>query len=189
MASGALLSVLVGLGLSAACGFRVFVPLLVMSVAARGGYLPLSSDFAWVATTPALLAFSLATLLEVGAYYVPVVDNALDLIAAPVAVVAGIVVSASVVTDVDPFLRWSLAIIAGGGAAGGVQALTTGARLGSLFGTGGLANPLVSTAEAGGSVVLSVLAILLPLLAVPVLAVVVVMLLAGRRWLHRRAEA
>jgi len=167
----------------------VFVPLLVMSVAARAGYLPLSADFAWIGTTPALLAFGVATLLEVGAYYVPMVDNALDLVAGPVAVAAGIVVSASVVTDVDPFLRWSLAIIAGGGAAGGVQALTTGARLGSLFGTGGLGNPLVSTMEAGGSVALSVMAILVPLLAVPVLAIVVVLLLLGKRRLRRRATA
>jgi hypothetical protein len=189
MDSVSLVSVLVGLGLSAACGFRVFVPLLVMSLAARGGYLPLSPDFAWIATTPALAAFGVATLLEVGAYYVPLVDNALDLVATPTAVVAGVVVSASVVTDVDPFLRWSLALIAGGGVAGAVQALTTGARLGSMLGTGGLTNPLVSTAEAGGSVLLSVLAIVLPLMVVPVIAIVAVALLLGRRRLHRRAAA
>ncbi len=159
------LSVCLGIALAAACGFRVFVPFLVVSAAAKAGWLPLGESFAWVGTTPALVVFAVATVLEIAAYYIPWVDNLLDSIAGPTAVVAGVLVSAAVLTDVDPLVRWTLAIVAGGGAAGAVQAITTGARGVSSATTLGLANPVVATAEAGGSLVLSIVSIVLPILA------------------------
>ncbi len=165
-----LLSVLLGIGLSAACGFRIFVPFLLVGIAARTGHVTLGPSFAWMATTPALLALGVATLLEIAAYYVPWLDHALDLLATPSAVIAGMVMTASVVTGLDPMMKWTLALIAGGGIAGTVQALSVGTRKVSLVTTGGLANPLVSTAELFGSVLLTVLAIALPLLAFAVIA-------------------
>jgi hypothetical protein len=116
-------SIALGISLSAACGFRVFVPFLVMSIAALAGTLPLSDGFAWVGTVPALVVFASATLVEVAAYYIPWVDNLLDTIATPLALVAGTVASASVLTDVSPVLQWTLAILAGGGSAGLIQAV------------------------------------------------------------------
>jgi len=166
----ALLSVLLGIGLSAACGFRIFVPFLIVGLAARTGHLTLGPTFAWMAATPALIAFAAATVLEVVAYYVPWLDHVLDLVATPASVVAGMVMTASVVTGLDPMLKWTLALIAGGGIAGTVQALTVGTRKVSLLTTGGLANPIVSTVELMGAVLLTVLAIALPLLAFAVLA-------------------
>ena len=62
------LSILVGIGLSAACGFRVFVPLLVMSIASMSGHLTLSGGFLWIGTYPALLAFAVATMAEIAGY-------------------------------------------------------------------------------------------------------------------------
>ena len=183
----AFLSVALGLGLSAACGFRVFVPLLVMSAAANGGFLELSQRFDWIASTPALIAFAAATLLEVGAYYVPWLDNALDSVASPVAVVAGVLVTASVVTGMDPFLKWTLAVIAGGGIAGSVQALTTSTRGASLLATAGLGNPIVSTVEVGGSLVVAVLAVLMPVAAL--VLVLCVLWFAWSRLRRRRAPA
>lgn len=182
----ALLSVCLGLGLSAACGFRVFVPLLVMNLAASAGYLTLGSGFEWIGGTPALIAFAVATLLEIAAYYVPWLDNLLDSVASPAAVVAGVVVSASVVTGLDPLLRWTLAVIAGGGMAGAVQAVTAGTRGLSTLTTGGVANPLVSSAEAAGAVSLSLLAVLAPLFALATAVALVV--LAWRRLTRRRAR-
>jgi hypothetical protein len=161
-----LLSVCLGVALAAACGFRVFVPLLVVSAAARAGWLSLGDSFAWIGTSPALITFAVATLLEVGAYYVPWLDNLLDSIAGPTAVVAGILVSAAVFTDVDPLLKWTLAILAGGGAAGAVQAATTGARGLSTATTLGAANPLVATVEWVGSLLLSLISLFVPVLAV-----------------------
>ncbi len=161
----AFVSIAIGLGLAAACGFRIFVPLLLISLAGRGGHLELAQSFEWMATTPALITFGSATLVEVAAYYIPFFDNLLDTIATPSAVVAGIVATASQVTDLDPLLGWSVAIIAGGGAAGAVQGLTTVTRQISSLATGGFGNPLVSTVEAGASVVMTLLAIVVPYVA------------------------
>src|SRR2546423_1350380 len=119
-----LLSLLIGIGLSAACGFRVFVPLLILSIASLTGHVTLASSFAWLGSYPALIAFAVATCLEIAAYYVPWIDNLLDSIATPAAVVAGTIITASLVAHLDPFLRWTLAVIAGGGVAGLVQGAT-----------------------------------------------------------------
>lgn len=93
------LSVMLGTGLAASTGFRVFLPMLIVSVAAYTGSLPLSEGFAWLATPAAMLMLGVAAILEVGAYFVPGVDNLLDLLAAPVAVIAGAIVSASTMTE------------------------------------------------------------------------------------------
>ena len=144
----ALIGVFAGLALSAAVGFRVFVPLLLTGAAARLGYLELTADMAWLGSDAALVALATATVLEVSAYYVPWLDNLLDSIATPAAVVAGIVVSAAVLTDVDPWLRWTLAVVAGGGAAGVIQASTTLLRLQSSGFSAGLANPVLEIGRA-----------------------------------------
>lgn len=159
------LSVCLGLGLAAAAGFRVFVPPLVASLAARADWVELGGGFDWMASDAALAAFAVATGLEVLAYYVPWVDNLLDTVATPTAVVAGILVSGALFTDMHPLLRWSLAIFAGGTVATSVQALTVAARAASSLGTGGLGNPVVSTLETVGSAALSALAVLVPVLA------------------------
>jgi len=159
-----LLGLIVGVGLSAACGFRVFVPLLGMSIAALSGYITLASDFAWIGTRTALLAFSVATILEIATYYVPWVDNVMDALMTPAAVVAGTIVTASMVGDISPFLKWSLAVIAGGGVSAIVQGGTVALRAGSSGTTGGLANPMVSTIEMIGSILVTILAIVLPIL-------------------------
>ncbi|MFN8178354.1 MAG: DUF4126 domain-containing protein [bacterium] len=174
-----LLAVAIGIALSAAVGLRIFVPFLVMSVAARAGHLPLAPGFAWIASTPALAAFAVATIVEVTAYYVPWLDNLLDMLGPPVAIAAGILATASVVTDLPPLLKWSLAVIGGGGAAGILHGTTAAARAASTLTTGGAANFLLATVELAGAVVTSVLAILLPLVAL--LAAIV---LAG--WLIAR---
>jgi hypothetical protein len=177
------LSVFVGVGLAAACGFRIFVPLLVMSVAAASGHLTLGPSFQWIGTPTALVTFSVATVLEITAYYVPWLDNLLDSIATPAAVVAGTVVTASMVSGMSPYLQWTLAAIAGGGAAGVVQAATVLTRAGSTATTGGLANPLIATGEWILSLVVSFLTLVVPVLAVLALAVIGVF--AGRKlWRH-----
>jgi hypothetical protein len=159
------LSICIGVGLSAACGFRVFVPLLCLSAAAHFGHLHLSPAFAWIGSLPAMIAFGVATALEIAAYYVPWVDNLLDTIAVPLATVAGIVVTASVVTDIDPFWKWTLAVIAGGGMATTTQIATTKARVTSSATTGGLANPVLATVENILSTILSVVSVIWPVVA------------------------
>lgn len=173
------LSICIGIGLSAACGFRVFVPLLCLSVAAKFGHLPLTPTFAWIGTTPAIIAFSVATIAEIAAYYIPWVDNALDSIAVPLATVAGVIATASVLTDIDPFWRWTLAVIAGGGIATSTQLATTKARVASSVTTAGIANPVLATAESVSSTLLSVLAVVWPIVAF----VLALLIFAAGLWL------
>ena len=181
----ALIGFFVGLALSAAAGFRVFVPLLLTGSAARLGYLELTTDMAWLASDAALVALATATVLEVSAYYVPWLDNLLDTVATPTAVVAGVIAWAAVTPELSPLLRWTLAVVAGGGAAGIVQSGTTLLRLHSSAFTAGLGNPVVATGELAGSVSLSVLAVLAPVLA----AVLVLLVLVGLVGFYRRATS
>ena len=181
----ALIGFFVGLALSAAAGFRVFVPLLLTGSAARLGYLELTTDMAWLASDAALVALATATVLEVSAYYVPWLDNLLDTVATPTAVVAGVIAWAAVTPELSPLLRWTLALIAGGGAAGLVQSGTALLRLHSSAFTVGLGNPVVATGELAGSVSLSVLAVLAPVLA----AVLVLLVLVGLVGFYRRATS
>jgi len=158
-----LFGIAIGIGLSVACGFRVFVPLLVMNLMAVSGHLHLSSGFAWIASPHATVAFGTATVLEVLGYYIPWVDQALDTVATPAAVVAGTLATASM-ADLSPFLKWTLALIAGGGVAGLVQGGTAALRLKSSLLTAGAGNPLVSTLELAGAAVTALLAVLAPIL-------------------------
>ncbi len=173
-----LLGICLGIGLSAACGFRVFVPLLVMNLASLSGHLHLAHGVEWIGSHPATIAFSVATALEIGGYYIPWVDHLLDTVATPVAVIAGTLVTASVVTDMSPFLKWTLAAIAGGGAAGLVQGGTVLVRGASTATTGGFGNPVVATLELLGALMTSLLALVAPIAVVIVFVVVV--LLVGK---------
>ena len=175
-----------GLGLAAACGLRVFAPLLVLGLAARFTPLPLSSGFAWAESTPALIALGAATLLEISAYYVPWLDHALDSVATPAALLAGAVAVAAVMGDLPPWLRWIVAIVGGGGLAGLTQMASVLLRIKSTATTGGLGNPVVATAEWVGSFALAVIAVALPLLALAVAVVLVVVSIRMVRGLARR---
>jgi hypothetical protein len=133
-----LLGIAVGLALSTAAGLRVFVPLLLTSLAARASWLTLTPGMAWIGAHTALIAFATATVLEVGAYYVPWLDNLMDSLATPAAITAGAVTTAAATPDLPPLVRWTLALVAGGGAAGLVHAGTALLRLkSSAFTAGG----------------------------------------------------
>jgi len=164
MVTEALVGVAVGIGLSAACGFRVFVPLLVLNLASLTGHLHLGPGFEWMGSPHATVAFGTATLAEILAYYIPWLDHILDLIASPAAIIAGTIVTASMVLEMSPFLKWTLAIIAGGGAAAIVQGVTVALRTKSSALTAGMGNPLVATGELAGSVITALLAIIVPIL-------------------------
>lgn len=150
------LAILTGLGLSVACGFRVFIPLLVTSIAAKTGNLELAEGFTWLGEWPALIAFSVAAVTESILYYLPVpaLGSLVDIVDAPLVFIAGTVLSASMFTDMDPLLQWSLAAIAGGGSAETLHVGTAGLRAP----TAGY-NPLLSVSEDAGAVTTPILAI------------------------------
>jgi hypothetical protein len=177
----------VGIGLAAATGFRVFLPFLVAGLAARWGVLPLTDGFQWLASTGALVALGTASLLETAAYYVPGIDHALDVIAGPAAVVAGIVASASTMADIPPSILWPVAIIGGGGVAGLTKATSALTRASSGVATVGLANPLVATGEIAGALGLSIAAIVIPIVcALVVLVMLGWLAFRTRRFLRNR---
>ena len=158
-----IIALCLGITLSAACGFRVFLPPLVMSLGAIYGHIPFASGFEWLGTTEAAIALAVATTLEVGAYYVPLLDNLLDTVQIPVAVGIGTVITAATMGHTDPVLQWTLAVVAGGGTAGLMGSLASFTRLVSTGVTGGLGNFIVATIELIGSISLSILGITFPL--------------------------
>ncbi len=161
-----LLSLCLGVALSAASGFRIFIPPLAMSLAANFGDYNLSPQFEWLGTTPALIALGLATVVELLAYYIPVVDNLLDSIELPTAIAVGTVLTGANLGDVNPILQWTIAVVAGGGTAGAIEGAAALTRLASTGLTGGMGNIFIATMEALSSAVLSILALSLPFLAI-----------------------
>ena len=179
-----ILGLCIGIGLSAACGFRVFVPLLVMSVASLVGWFEPMKGFEWLAMPSVCIALTVATLCEIGAYYIPWVDNALDTIATPAAMIAGTLTTMAVSSgEMSQFASWAAAIIVGGGTAGAVQMSTVAVRGLSTATTGGVANPIISTGEWVGAAVLSVLSLIVPVLVVIVAVIAFIWVV---RWIKKR---
>ena len=184
----AILSVLVGVALSATCGFRVFVPLLAVNIGTRAKdadgqpLIELAPGFDWLSSDIAMMVFLVATIFEIGGYYIPWIDNLLDSVASPAAIVAGTLITASFITGMDPWLQWLLGLIAGGSAAAAVQATTVVARASSSVTTGGLGNPVVSSVETTGAFLGSALSIL----AAPFAIGIFVLLLGSGVWIWFR---
>ena len=163
--------------------------MLIVSSAAYAGHLQLDSSFAWLGTPSALTMLSVAALAEVLAYYVPVIDNLLDTLATPAALIAGTIVSAAVITDVPPMVKWTAAVIAGGGIAGLTQGLTGILRAHSTVLTGGLGNSVIATAELGGALLISVLALVAPAAAIALVILFLLVAIRLLRWLFRSAKS
>ena len=144
------------------------MPLLVLSIAAYSGHVSLNESFAWLATPAAMIMLGTAAIAEVAAFYVPGIDNLLDTLAVPGAVLAGTIASAATITDLPPMLKWTTAVMAGGGVAGITQGLTAMLRAKSTVFTGGLGNPVIATAELGGASLISLLALAAPFAALVV---------------------
>ncbi len=156
-------AVALGIGLSASTGFRVFLPLLIAGIAARLGFLPLTDSFSWLSGNTALISLGAATLVEIGAYYIPFVDNLLDTVSTPLAVGAGTLLTASVLPVDSELMKWVSGLIIGGGAAAAVQGGTAALRLGSTGTTGGAGNFLVATGENIAAVVTPIVTIIIPI--------------------------
>lgn len=180
------IAILIGIGLSASAGFRVFTPLLITSLATKASWVTLATNFEWIGSTPAIIAFSIATVLEIGAYYIPFVDNIMKTIATPAAVIAGAILTASFIGELDPFLTWSISIIGGGGVASITQLTTLAVRSTSTFVTGGIGNILVSIVEGITAVVMSIVTILLPFVVFIFVGIILFVFFKGIRFLKRR---
>jgi|GEM_PF-472777 len=156
------ISILLAICLSAATGFRVSIPFLLISLVSDFGHLNLPDNADWVASDQALVMFAVATVLEVFGYYIPWVDHALDFVSTPLAVIAGTFITLSVAPDMNPLIQWTLALAAGGGTAGLTKSLLNIFRVSSTAISGGLTNPVLATIELIGAIALTLLAITVP---------------------------
>lgn len=188
MTNETITAIALGIGLSASCGFRVFIPMLVASVAARSGILPLNESFAWLGSWTAIICFATATVAEIAAYYIPFIDNLLDTITTPLAIGAGTLLMTSVVPIDDGLLKWITGLIVGGSAAAGVQSGTVLLRLGSSKFTGGLGNHVVATGEHTAAFGASLLTLAAPVLIATLLVLFIMLLIRrfGRKLLRRQ---
>lgn len=169
-----IVAIAIGLGLSASCGFRVFVPMLAASIAAKTGIFPVQEGFQWLAGWPAIISFGTATIVEILAYYIPFIDNLLDTITTPLAIGGGTLLLTSVIPIDNDFLKWAAGIIFGGGAAATIQGGTVLTRLASTKMTAGAGNAVLATGEHAAAFGTSALSLFVPL----VIAALVVVLVA-----------
>jgi hypothetical protein len=183
-------AVAIGIGLSASCGFRVFVPMLVASIAAKMGIFSVNEGFQWLASWPAIISFGTATVAEILAYYVPFIDNLLDTITTPMAVGGGTLLLTSVLPIDNEFLKWAAGFLFGGGAAATVQGGTVLTRLASTKFTAGAGNAVVATGEHAAAFGTSVLAVLIPLVfaALVILLITYIILKFGKRLFRTHAK-
>ena len=181
-----MLSIFLGVGLAASVGFRVFLPLFALSLAAYFGTWELNQSWQWIGSMAALLTLGVATVVEIFAYFIPWVDNLLDSIAIPLAAIAGTAVMVSTVAGLDPVVTWSLAIIAGGGTATAIKGAGATGRLASTATTGGIANPIVATVETGTAFVVTAASIFTPILAAVLVIIILVIIFRIYRKLRPR---
>ncbi len=178
------LSAFIGIGLAAASGFRVFLPMFAVSLASYFHWIPMSESFEWLSSLPALLTTGIAMIAEILAYYIPFVDHLLDTVSVPMATVAGSILFASQFADLGTFPQWALALIAGGGTAATISSGFAGIRAASTATTGGLGNSVVGTTETAGAGIMSVLAMVAPFIAAifAVIILVLVIVFGRKAW-------
>ncbi|SIP89923.1 protein of unknown function [Chryseobacterium sp. RU37D] len=181
-----IVSTFIGIGLAAASGFRVFLPMFAVSLASYLHWIPMNESFEWLAGLPTLITTGIATAVEILAYYIPFIDHLLDTISVPMATVAGSVLFASQFADLGTFPQWALALIAGGGTAATISSGFAGIRAVSTATTGGLGNSVVGTTETAGAGIMSVLAMTTPIIAgIFALVLVILVILVGQKALRK----
>lgn len=183
-----LLSIFIGIGLAAATGFRVFLPMFAVSLASYMGWIPMSENFHWLAGIPTLITTGIATVVEILAYYIPFIDHLLDTLSVPLATIAGSVMFASQFADMGTFPQWALALIAGGGTAAAISSGFAGARAASTATTGGLGNSVVATAETAGAGLMSTLALAAPVVAAILAIILVILVVVLGRKLYNKVK-
>jgi len=182
-----IMATLMGISLAAASGFRVFLPPFLLSLAARFNVVwfldidLIGTQFEFFTSTLSIVVLGIATVAEFAAFYAPWIDNALDTIATPASIMAGVAMTAIVLEGNDPIIQWAIAIVAGGGVAATIQSATVATRgLSSTF-TFGLGNSAVATGENVASVALTLIAILIPFLSALFVLLIVALLLRKKR--------
>ncbi len=188
MSAELITAVAIGIGLAASAGFRVFVPMLVAAIAAKAGFLPLNESFQWLSSWTSIVILGTATVVEIMAYYIPVVDNLLDTVATPLAVVAGTLLLTSVLPIDSELMKWITGAAVGGGSAAIVQTGSALTRLTSTKLTAGLGNPVVATVENVAATGTSILSLVIPFFIIALFILLVIFVLTRIRRKLRRDQ-
>lgn len=185
-----IISAFIGIGLAAATGFRVFLPLFIVSLASYFDWIPMNEQFEWLSGLPTLITTGIATIVEILAYYIPFIDHLLDTVSIPMATVAGSILFASQFAELGTFPQWAMALIAGGGTAATISSGFAGIRAASTATTGGLGNSMVGTTETAGAGIMSILAMAAPVLAAifAIITLIVVIVFGRKAWKKLRSS-
>ena len=181
-----LTGIMTAFGLSASAGLNAYIPLLVVGLLARyTALIKLNTPWDTLANPWILLLLGILVIIEMLADKIPAVNHINDVIQTVVRPAAGAIAfaaSAQVVTDVHPVL----ALAAGLLVAGSVHAVKAGAvRPMVTATTGGAGNVPVSIAEDVLSTVMSILAIIIPILIGAIIVLVTAFIIW---WMWRRAN-
>ena len=169
-------SIFLAFGLSAACGFRIFIPPLTYGLLYKADLVQLGEGWDWLGTDWVIAVLALAALIEIIGNLVPWIDNLLDVLATPTAIFAGTTLSAISLTEIDPGLKWILSVMSGVLITGGFQLSTVTLRGFSSIFTGGLINPIISLIEDIISLGISIAIILFPLIGILIVVLIALFL-------------
>ena len=159
-------SIFLAFGLSAACGFRIFIPPLTYSLLYRADLVQLGEGWDWIGSDWVIAVLALAALFEIIGNLFPWFDNLLDLLATPTAIIAGTILSAFSLSEIDPGLKWILSVMSGVLITGGFQLTTVSLRGFSSIFTGGFINPIISVIEDFISLLISISIIIFPIFGI-----------------------
>ena len=169
-------SLFLAFGLSAACGFRIFIPPLTFGLLNKADLVQLGESWNWMGSDWVITVLTLAALFEIIGNSVPWFDNLLDVLATPTAIIAGTSLSAISLSEIDPGLKWILSVISGVLITGGFQLSTVSLRGFSSILSGGLINPIISFIEDLISLGISISIILFPLFGIFIVVLIAIFL-------------
>jgi hypothetical protein len=175
---------LLGLSLAASTGLNTFLPLALLSAAAKWHVagVQLSGPFAWLGSDAALIALGIATVIEVVGDKIPAVDHALDSFGTFIRPIVGSAAFAAALGHADPVTASIIGLIVGGTTTFGVHAAKSGTRVASTASTMGCANPLISVAEDTAALGITATGLFLPLLVPVALAGLVWVVVGAVKW-------
>ena len=176
-------SVLAAFGLSGAAGLNAWLPLFASALLDRLDIVELAAPFDQLSSTAGLVLLALLTTADFVGDKIPLVDHVLHLLGTAIAPVSGAILFTGQ-TGLETDLPTLAAVLLGGITAGTIHAGRSTVRPVSTATTGGVGNPVLSLTEDAGSLVLVVIAFVLPLVAL----LLVIALAAGYFSLRRRVR-
>jgi len=177
---------LLGIGLSAATGLRVFLPFFLISLALHYNILSFEQNFIWLDNPYVVIALGIAVIVEIGGYYIPIVDHTLDIIGAPLAFCAGVVSMSSMMPEMPAYVDSIISLIVGGGTALSINSFSGMMRIKTTASFFGMANSTYSTIENILSTLFTLLAFLVPVMfGIGILLFVFLAQRFIRRWISK----